>query len=78
MKQNDSDAQKQVKYLDRWVDSEFFRAFVYKDGSKKLAESYDEFKNLISSGIWFDDVKNIPKADTRLRKPKNGDAKSEC
>lgn len=44
----------QFLYLDRWVDKEFFRAFVYdKDGNQKLANSYDEFQSLMDSGVWF-------------------------
>lgn len=44
----------QVPYLDRWVDREHFCAFVYNDTEQRLAKSYDEFTNLISSGLWFD------------------------
>ena len=53
--ENDSDAYKdQFFYLNRWVDKNNFRAFVYdKDGNEKLANSYDEFERLTHSGIWF-------------------------
>lgn len=45
----------QFQYLDRWVDKKTFRAFVYdKNGNEKLADTYDEFLELTSSGIWFD------------------------
>lgn len=44
----------QFQYLGRWVDKNTFRAFVYdKKGNEKLANSYDEFEELTSSGIWF-------------------------
>jgi hypothetical protein len=45
----------QVEYLGRWVNRNNFRAFVYNMQSEEtLANSYDEFKELISSGIWFE------------------------
>ena len=44
----------QVFYNDRWVDKEYFRAFVYKETEQKLARSYKEYENLIASGLWFD------------------------
>jgi hypothetical protein len=43
-----------VLYNGRYVDKHTFRAFVYnKDGEEKLANSHDEYKGLVSSGIWF-------------------------
>jgi hypothetical protein len=44
----------QVRYLDRWVSRTYFRAFVYNETGKKLANSYEEFIKLTSSGIWFE------------------------
>lgn len=54
----------QFQYLGTWVDKNTFRAFVYdKEGNQKLADSYTEFEELTSSGIWFakkqDVLKNI-------------------
>jgi len=47
------DTQK-VIYLGRAVPRQHFRAYVYNvDGEKKLAESYDDFEKLVSSGLWF-------------------------
>ncbi len=43
----------QVEYLGRWVDTLHFRAYVYNDSGQKLANSYAEFQDLISSGLWF-------------------------
>lgn len=44
----------QFLYLGKWVDKNGFRAFVYdKKGDQKLANSYDEYEQLISSGIWY-------------------------
>ena len=51
----------QVLYLDRWVSREHFRAFVYNSTGERLANSYQEFSDLIASGIWFarkDDMPN--------------------
>lgn len=45
----------QFHYLGRWVDKHSFRAFVYdKNGNEKLADSYEEFRKLTTSGIWFE------------------------
>lgn len=58
----------QIQYLGRWVDKNTFRAFVYsKDGKEKLANSYQEFQELTSSGLWFD---TKPVA-SKERKPKD-------
>ena len=44
----------QVLYLDKWCDRKSFRAFVYDVNlNQKLAESYDEYEDLVASGIWF-------------------------
>jgi len=44
----------QFQYLDRWVDKQHFRAFVYNEkGEQKLANDYKEFESLMASGIWF-------------------------
>lgn len=66
----------QFSYLGRWVNKTGFRAFVYGEKDKeKLANSYDEFMGLISSGLWFESKDAIPK-DNEIpqmdkRKPKN-------
>lgn len=43
----------QVEYLGRWVDRKHFRAFVYNQSEQKLANSYDEYQELVASGLWF-------------------------
>lgn len=44
----------QFLYLNRWVDKEGFRAFVYDiQGNQQLANSHKEFESLTSSGLWF-------------------------
>ena len=42
----------QVLYMGRWVSREHFKAFVYSGEGAKLAKSYQEFSNLVSSGAW--------------------------
>lgn len=60
----------QFLYLDRWVDKKYFRAFVYDlKGNQKLANSYNEYEDLITSGIWFD---TKPNASQGIRKQKHG------
>ncbi len=54
---------KQVLYLGRWVSREHFRAFVYNSSGEKMANSYQEFSDLISSGVWFAEKQDIPKKD---------------
>lgn len=44
----------QFFYQERWVDKAHFRAYVYdREGSTKLANNYQEFEDLTTSGIWF-------------------------
>ena len=43
---------KQVLYNGRWVSREHFSAFVYNNEGQKLAKSYQEFSDLVSSGVW--------------------------
>ena len=41
-------------YCGRMVPKEGFRAYVYAiDGAQKLVNSYQEFEEVVSSGIWF-------------------------
>jgi hypothetical protein len=62
----------QFQYLGRWVDKDTFRAWVYdKNGEEKLADSYDEFQGLTSSGIWFARKPEIQKVASKERKPKD-------
>jgi hypothetical protein len=50
----------QVLYLGRWVSREHFKAFVYNSTGEKLANDYDEFSEMISSGTWFAEKSDIP------------------
>ena len=66
----------QVLYQGRWVDRKTFRAFVYNETEQKLANSYDEYSDLIESGLWFCSQEDIqPKEVVNIRqgrKAKNG------
>lgn len=79
MVQNKKVEEKQVFYNGKWVDERFFRAFVYNKNEQKLANSYDEYEKLISSGIWFsskDDLNDIQEKVVKLRKIKDGNSDS--
>jgi hypothetical protein len=55
MNQTKKENNTQVLYNDRFVDKKHFRAFVYgKNDDVKLANNYDEFENLLASGLWFE------------------------
>ena len=66
----------QVLYQGRWVNRENFRAFVYNQTEKKLANSYKEYGELIETGLWFstkDEVGTNQPINIRVgRKAKNG------
>jgi hypothetical protein len=70
----------QFNYLGRWVDKSTFRAFVYdREGNEKLADSYEEFESLTSSGIWYaqkTDMANIQPKVSKERKPKDDTSNS--
>lgn len=52
----------QILYMGRWVDKKNFRAFVYDTkGEQKLAENYEEFNELTSSGAWFESKEAVDK-----------------
>lgn len=51
-----------VLYDGRVVSKEGFRAFIYgMDGKTKLVNSWDEFQESMSSGLWFPSKDKIPK-----------------
>jgi hypothetical protein len=77
----------QVFYNGRWVDKDFFMAFVYSIDNQKLANNHKEYESLIATGLWFDnralaiDAKKVleqPIAEVlelkqpKARKPKDG------
>lgn len=50
-----------VLYNGRMVPKEGFRAYVFSfDGQKKIADSFEEFEELISSGVWFTHADKVP------------------
>ena len=49
-----------VKYCNRLVEKDGFRAWVYSKDSKKLAGSWDEYTTLVGSGLWFSSRDEIP------------------
>ncbi len=66
----------QVLYNGRWIPKAHFRAFVYNKDGQRVAESYDEYAAMISSGTWFaepqDDTSNyenvVPMQDAKRGK----------
>ena len=69
-------SENQIMYLGRWVDKNTFRAFVYNDEGQKLANTYEEFKELIESGLWFTEKKKPepPLIDKGRRKKHGSDS----
>jgi hypothetical protein len=56
-------------YLGRAVKKEHFRAFVYNAvGEKALANSYDEYIAMTSTGQWFDEAPKKFDFDGKRRK----------
>lgn len=61
-----------VLYQGRLVEKKEFRAFVYsREGNTKLAESWEDFLNLIATGIWYASIEDAEKIEflaTSVRK----------
>jgi len=62
---------KQVLYKGRWVARDSFRTFVFNSTGMKLAKSYQEFSDMISSGVWFADAKDIPSKEPAANEEDN-------
>lgn len=61
-----------VKYLDRMVDKDNFRTFVYGlNGQKKLVKSWNEFQSCISSGLWIDSFEENIEKKPKVRQKRN-------
>ena len=58
----------QFEYLGRWVDKHNFRAFVYSKDEEKLAETYQQYTDLLASGLWF---ATREQASIKIRKHKD-------
>lgn len=57
-----------VLYQGRMIPKEGFRSYVYGvNGGKKLLNSWTEFENHISTGIWFD---TLEKSQEKVLKKK--------
>lgn len=68
-KRSSDSSSDQFQYLGRWVNKQFFRAFVYNEkGEQKLADSFNEFESLTASGLWF---ASKPDASQGKRKQKD-------
>ena len=53
MNQTKNDVSEQVEYLGTWIEKKYFRAWVYSATDQKLAKTWDQFNELIKSGLWF-------------------------
>jgi len=49
---DESNVSAQVEYLGRYVDKNSFCAFVYNNEGEKLAKSWEEYQNMVGSGLW--------------------------
>lgn len=56
----------QFEYLGRWHDTKHFRAFVYSVSDQKLANNYQEFIDLVGSGLWFPTKEEAQKAVLKI------------
>lgn len=61
----------QVFYNGRWTPKSLFRTFVYNSTGQKLASTYNEYENMISSGLWFDTPELAKQASKTKRKLSN-------
>ena len=59
-----------VLYMGRYCDKDSFRTFVFSKTEKKLAESWHEYEQMISSGLWFDEP---PIVNEKVSKGKHTD-----
>ena len=73
LKKNAYVPEKQVFYNGKWIDKKYFRAYVYNELGEKLANTYDEYGKLISSGLWVSEKKDLHLLKNKARKPKDAD-----
>lgn len=67
-----------VDFKGRLVDRDQFRAFIFNPkGERHLAESYDEYKEMVSTGLWFDSIVEAQKVRPKRKKVKKDAADSE-
>lgn len=67
----------QFKYQGRWVDKKTFRAFVYNGKEQKLANSYEEFIDLVGSGIWYESPDHAEKVLNKTKSKGKSHSKQE-
>lgn len=50
----------QVEYNGRLIDSDNFRVVLYhRDGIMRVAEGFENYQKLLSTGDWFEKQKNV-------------------
>lgn len=74
MEKNKELIEPQFLYLGRWVNKKHFRAFVYNNQGQKLANSYEEYEKLVSTGLWFSSKEELL---TTVKKPSRPVRKSK-
>lgn len=62
-------------YLNRPVNKEHFRAWVYNNEGRMIVNSYDEFIAAIDSKKWFESKGEIPKPKAKKVKENDADSK---
>lgn len=68
----------QVLYNGRWISKAHFRAFVYSSTERRMAESYDEYSKMISSGAWFAEPQPPAILDEKVVSMKDAKRGKEC
>jgi len=74
MKINEAIIEPQFMYLGRLVNKRFFRAFVYGAQGIKLADDYDQFHELVSSGLWFESQIAYEASKNKKDKPEKNES----
>lgn len=58
-----------VKYDDRYVPKQGFRAYIYGyDNQKLLVNSWEEYQKEISSGLWYPKISDVPQKEKLEKK----------
>lgn len=62
-----------VVYNGKLVNKKEFRAYVYGfENKKKLVNHYDEFESMVSTGLWFPKLKDVPVRVNKTARKKDG------
>lgn len=72
MERNKELIEPQFMYLGKMTNKRHFRAFVYNNEGQKLANSYEEYEKLVSTGVWFSSKEELLSSLKKkpIRKPK--------